>query len=533
MDDATLVSRAVGGDRDAFAAIYDRYAGAVLDLCTAVVRDPGQAEEATLDSFLRAARELVNLRDRSRLRMWLLAVARHEATTRDHRGRGGVSTPAGAGASGATAGSPTGGTDARGWDPGNLDSVPETGTDDRAPGEETAAGPYEAGGSMADDARPLVWDSSESLSERDRALLHLHLRHQLAGDDLGAVLGLRPAVAESRAARLRSRTETSVGALLLTRADSGADPSSCRGLAEVLEGWDGRFTPSVGARVDRHVRRCDACRDRRTMLLGRLRAMASLPFLPPPPWLRQEVLLRMELAVSSRTLVGWDEQGFPPGIDGSAPRPGRRGGRRSAAVAAAVVLVAVVAGVGYVLVRDDDGGSTVSASSGSSTSSTPATTGRPSSSVVGSPPSTSVTATSTSTPNSGPTTTGAPGPIPPSPTQPGPAPMAPPVFFDLDPPAIAFGADAASAYTYPCPYSSTAVTAEVTDQSPVDRVALFVIGPDGVEESVAMAPDGGRWRASIGAFNNAGQAIFWVEAIDSEGNRSRAADQVLDVYPCE
>ena len=180
------------GDRDAFAAIYDRYAGAVLDLCTAVLRDPDEAAEATLDSFLRAARELVNLRDRSRLRLWLLAVARHEATARGPRRR------------------PPGRPAARPGRGGRR-STADAG---RRVTEGRTTGPRPTG----------VWDPAEALSEQDRAVLHLHLRHQLEGEELGAVLGVRPAVAEARAARLRAMAETSVGALLLSRADGRRRP---------------------------------------------------------------------------------------------------------------------------------------------------------------------------------------------------------------------------------------------------------------------------------------------------------------------
>ena len=121
-----------------------------------------------------------------------------------------------------------------------------------------------------------------------------------------------------------------------------------------------------------------------------------------------------------------------------------------------------------------------------------------------------------------PTTTPAPAPPPP------PAPPA----ADRDPPGIAFGADAASAYVYGCPYSRTGVSADVSDQSEVVWVALFVRRPDGVDESLNMSFDGGRWRATMGDFDTPGQACFWVEAIDSEGNRAQAPSQVLDVFLC-
>ncbi len=471
MDDATLVARAVGGDRDAFAAIYDRYAGAVFDLCTAILRNQEDAADSTLDSFLRAARELVNLRDRSRLRLWLLAVARHEATSRAQRRRD----------------------EGRPAPPGEVSD----------------------------------WDPAEALSEGDRALLHLHLRHELEGEKLAAVVGVRPAVSEARAAKLRAMAETSVGARLLTGPDGG-DGSHCKGLAEVLEGWDGRFTPAMGVRVNRHARRCEACRGRRTMLLDRLRAMASLPFAEPPAWLRPEVLLRMELAVSSRTLPGWDEAGFPPGVAGSAG--GRSGGtgKKTAVVAVAVVVLAVA---GTLLVTHDwGGGSTVSASGPTTTSRPPPqSTTAPPPSTTAAPPTTAVTAV-TATTEPPPSTTVAVASPPPTPVPPPPGPA--PVAADRDPPGISFGADAASAYVAGCPFSRTGVTADVSDRSDVVWVALFVRRPDGVEESVNMVPDGTRWRASMGDFDATGSAYFWVEAADALGNRSVAPFQVLEVFPC-
>jgi len=366
-----------------------------------------------------------------------------------------------------------------------------------------------------------VWDPSRALSEPDRAILHLHLRHQLDDVQLGAALGVRPQVAAAQAARLRRRAETSVGALLLSRADSGADPDSCPRLAEVLDGWDGRFTPAVGARVDRHARRCETCRDRRTVMMERLNAMASLPFVPPPPWLRREVLIRMELGVSPRPLPGWTDDGFPPGIAGPARRRGPGPTTRRIAMAAVAAIVAAAGA--FVLLRDDDGRSTVTAS-GSSASSVPtvATT-------VRAPATTAATVAPAVSTTVGPAST-----LPPTPSSTFVAtqvPLAPPV--DRDPPAISFGADVGSSYTDGCPYSRTGVSANVADQSPVTSVVLFVRGPDGAEEAMLMSPDGGAWRGSIGEFAYPGQAVFWVEAVDAEGNRARTADQFLQVLPCE
>ena len=76
-DDAQLVRAATVGDRNAFAAIYDRYADRLHDFCWGLLRDRDEAADATQDAFLVAAERLGQLRDPERLRPWLYAVARN------------------------------------------------------------------------------------------------------------------------------------------------------------------------------------------------------------------------------------------------------------------------------------------------------------------------------------------------------------------------------------------------------------------------------------------------------------------------
>ena len=46
-----LLARVASGDRDAFAELYDRYAGAVYGACLRVLREPQAAEDAAQDAF--------------------------------------------------------------------------------------------------------------------------------------------------------------------------------------------------------------------------------------------------------------------------------------------------------------------------------------------------------------------------------------------------------------------------------------------------------------------------------------------------
>ena len=88
--DAELVRAHVAGDRAALAAIYDRYAPSLFDTATALLGDRDEAADVVQDTFLAAHQHLARLRDPSRLRAWLFAVARHEVERRGRKRRRGL-----------------------------------------------------------------------------------------------------------------------------------------------------------------------------------------------------------------------------------------------------------------------------------------------------------------------------------------------------------------------------------------------------------------------------------------------------------
>jgi hypothetical protein len=106
-----------------------------------------------------------------------------------------------------------------------------------------ATGPEQA--AERSDLRELVWKAAAGLSERDRALLDLHLRHGLEGAELGEAMGVEPGLAHVLLSRPRDQVERSLGALLVARL--GRD--DCPDLAGVLADWDGRFSALIRKRV--------------------------------------------------------------------------------------------------------------------------------------------------------------------------------------------------------------------------------------------------------------------------------------------
>jgi RNA polymerase sigma factor (sigma-70 family) len=290
--DAELVRAATAGDRGAFAAIYDRYADRLHDFCWSVLRDREEAADATQDAFLVAAERLGQLRDPERLRPWLYAVARSQAFRRA-RARSRVAPEE------------------------EMTDLP-----DPATGPEQAA--------QRSDLRQLVWNAAAGLSERDRALLDLHLRHGLEGAELGQAMGVDPGHAYVLLSRLRDQVERSLGALLVARLGR----ADCPDLSQLLSDWDGRFSPLIRKRVARHVDACQVCSERRRTAASPLALLATVPPIPAPAYLRGRVLERIQLS--------------PTGDGaGSAVHRGRRRGSTVALVAALLVAVAVGVGLGW------------------------------------------------------------------------------------------------------------------------------------------------------------------------------------------
>jgi RNA polymerase sigma-70 factor (ECF subfamily) len=72
--DAVLVSWARQNPQ-AFTALYDRYFAAIHGYCLSQLGDPGAAEDATSQTFLKALAALPGYREAGRFRSWLFAIA--------------------------------------------------------------------------------------------------------------------------------------------------------------------------------------------------------------------------------------------------------------------------------------------------------------------------------------------------------------------------------------------------------------------------------------------------------------------------
>jgi RNA polymerase sigma factor (sigma-70 family) len=311
--DAELVAGVLAGDREAFAAVYDRYGDRLYDFAHSMLRQREDAEDAVADSFVLVAERLGQLRDPDRLRPWLYAIVRSECLRR-LKARKRVAY---------------GGEE-------QLVEMADISTTPDAEAELSAL-------------RDLVSDASAGLADRDRAMLDLHLRQGLEGAELGEAMGVTASNAYVMLNRLRAQVERSLGALLIARL--GRD--DCDELDGILDDWDGRFSPLVRKRVARHVDDCDVCSDRRRTMVSPMTLLSGVPVVAAPLSLRDRV-------VDDTELVAYSES--------STPFLKRRRNQAAAGAAAAIVVA------GTLLLWPggaDEPGSTPSAASGTATPTEP------------------------------------------------------------------------------------------------------------------------------------------------------------------
>jgi RNA polymerase sigma factor (sigma-70 family) len=321
MRDSEVVAAIVAGDPDGLADAYDRYAAPLYTYCRSLLREPADAADAVQDTFVIAASKLAGLRDASRLRPWLYAVARNECHRRQRE-------TASAAASA-------------------LDQVPEM-------SDESAD---VTGGAERAELRTLLRSAVRGLSASEQDLIELQLRQELDVAEIAAVLGVSRNHAHALLSRARSQLEVSLGALLVARAGR----ADCAALGALLEDWDGELNVLMRKRINRHIERCPACteRKRRELAPALLLGAAAVPAVAMPPGLRSRVLrlassdapeaVAHRDALAHRAVMA-GASGFPVPFDHPKSawwRARRAQGAAAAAIiaAAAVLIILAVTGV--------------------------------------------------------------------------------------------------------------------------------------------------------------------------------------------
>jgi RNA polymerase sigma factor (sigma-70 family) len=258
MEDPEIVAAILFGDPDGLAEAYDRYAVPLHAYCCSMLREPADAADAVQDTFLVAAAKLRGLRDPSKLRPWLYAVARNECLRRLRAGH-------------ATA---------------RLEEAADVPTESAGVGREAERA----------DLAELVRGAIDGLNPGERDVIELSLRHELEGDELADVLGVSRNHAHALLSRARSQLERSLGALIVARTGR----QSCPGLDSLLAGWDGQLTALMRKRISRHIEQCEICGDRKRRELTPALFAGMAPLVAVLPGFRDQLLRSM----ADRTSAG-------------------------------------------------------------------------------------------------------------------------------------------------------------------------------------------------------------------------------------
>ncbi len=387
--DAEIVVAAVAGDSAAIGDIYDRYADRVYSFCQSRLRNHEQAADATHETFVRAAQRLDTLREPSKLRSWLFAIARNQIVDQARQR--------------------------------------ERTTSIEAAGEMAADLPGHDADLLAADAASLLWEAAGSLQERDFSLLELQLRQGLEGADLAGALGVSTSHLHTLQSRMKDRIEKALGALLIAR--HGGD--DCEGLQTLLADWDGRYTVAVRSKVTRHVANCDVCQETKAAVVVPSRFMGVLPLMAAPILLRARTAAAMEAARTGASGVSvegsawtWRDDGFPNVLGPAAAKKGAAFFGFLAAVA--FVLIGAGAGGAWYFGGDDQVSVVASADADEPVPLVAEPTPTPAAETTpGATPDPTPSATPTPEPevDIGPIPT--PTPVPPTPVPPPPTPVPP------------------------------------------------------------------------------------------------------------
>jgi RNA polymerase sigma factor (sigma-70 family) len=304
MRDGDLVAAVVAGDPAGLAAAYDQLAPSLYGYCRSLLDDPADAAGAVRDTFVVAEAKLRLLRDPSRLRPWLYAVARNECRRRLY----------GDGVSIRLSDDEFGAGDA---------------TADLGPALEQAR------------QRDMVLSALAELDQGDQEIVELHLRHEFYGADLADALGVPRNQVHTLTSRARTRFEIALGAHVV----AGSRLGSCPELSAILGDWDGDLTLHMRKQVRRHIGGCEICGEHERRHVNPVALLSALPEPVLPESLQHEALSlltdtsadadreRAEIAARAEPFT---RSGFPVPLD---PLASRRG--VAAFVPAAGVLVAV------------------------------------------------------------------------------------------------------------------------------------------------------------------------------------------------
>ncbi len=271
--DHDLVDAARRGDREAFAELYQRYFNAVFDFVTRMTRDREEAADIAQDTFIKAFERLQTLENGERFKTWVFTIARNETLDRLRRSKR-VRPLTVVGEDGEVE---------------QLDVVDP----DRLSDPSVAA--------EANAVASLVWEAAAGLDPRQLSILDLHLRQGLNSAEIAEVMGVTRNNGYVMLNRLKEAVGATIEALLLLRQGQ----ADCDELAELVESFETQaMSPELRRAISRHATNCDACTERKRVLVSPLAVMSALAPIPVSQAVSDDILEH----VLERMPVGGDVQ---------------------------------------------------------------------------------------------------------------------------------------------------------------------------------------------------------------------------------
>src|SRR5438552_7964103 len=231
ISEAEVVRWAQAGDQEAFGSLYNAYLTKIFDYPLGMLRNRADAEDVTSETFLVAVEKLGSLRDPDAFKGWIYAIARN-AALRVVEGRK-RATP--------------------------VDELADSATP-----VSDAALPIP---DDLSDMRDLFDAAAGTLSEQERTVYELSVRHGLGSAEIAEVLGVRASYAYILVNRLKSSVTEAAEAVALARVGQ----TSCPELARIVAAVDPASSRERKA-VARHARNCSVCEETK-------KRRASLPAL--------------------------------------------------------------------------------------------------------------------------------------------------------------------------------------------------------------------------------------------------------------
>ncbi|HSB00083.1 MAG TPA: sigma-70 family RNA polymerase sigma factor [Anaerolineales bacterium] len=247
-----LIRRAVRGDRQAFASLFERYFQSVYNYALSLSNDPATAEDLTQEAFIKAHTHLPGFKPPWNFRSWIFRMTRNLFLDL-MRGR---------------------------HEADSFDDVPPISAPEPSPESHV----------IASEATRRVRRALERLSVRNKEVLVLREVHGLSYAEIAEVLDTTQPYVKTLLARSRAQFQDAYGVQLLVEEPT----EDCPEVAALLHNLhDGESLQGRERFVREHLDTCEACQRRRNWLVAQSSLLAMFVPVIPPSGVAERILAKI------------------------------------------------------------------------------------------------------------------------------------------------------------------------------------------------------------------------------------------------